>query len=57
MKVREIVAAMSKAKNQEAEVDVIDTNGDYLAEAEEVFTIDEDADGSAVHIVVGFPKL
>jgi hypothetical protein len=35
----------------------ITTNGDYLAESEELFTVDQDADGEMVHIVVGNPKL
>lgn len=47
MKVRELIQALQKAKNQEAPVTVLDKQGDFEAD---ISTVDED--GEAVHIVI-----
>jgi hypothetical protein len=51
VKVKELIVALQKAKNQDAEVDIINEEGDTLAYSDE-FMVDEDADGEFVHIVV-----
>jgi hypothetical protein len=55
MKVKELIEALSEAKNSNAEVTVIDKNG--TADVG-IFTVDEDQDGDCVHIVLeDFPTL
>ena len=56
MTVKELIAALSKAHSQDAEVDIIDREGDSIAFTDG-FSVDEDGDGNGgedrmVHIVV-----
>lgn len=52
MKVQELIDALSKAKDKNAEVDIVNENGDYVAESDMILLVDEDEDGEGVHIVV-----
>ena len=51
MTVKELIQALQKAKKQDAEVDIINEEGDSVAFSDEIM-VDEDADGEFVHIVV-----
>ena len=57
MTVQELIHALRQAANHDAEVDIIDRNGDEISFGGN-YSIDEDADGETVHIVVAdSPKL
>jgi hypothetical protein len=50
--VQEFLDAFNRAKNKNAPVDIINNQGDYVAESEFILTVDEDQEGEEVHIVV-----
>jgi hypothetical protein len=51
MKVKHLIVALLAARNQDAEVDIIDEQGDEISYDDNI-SVDEDADGESVHIVV-----
>jgi len=52
MTVQQLIDALSKAKDKNAPVDIVNENGDYVSESEFILSVDEDADGENVRIVV-----